>query len=76
MLQDSTGKWVAWVNEVGKELRNLETSEECKCLGEAVLPFKAHKMRFQSCGMPSRKPLFRLNTVATRYLSRAAYLLR
>lgn len=27
LLQDSAGKWVAWGNEVGNELRNLEGSE-------------------------------------------------
>lgn len=27
LLQDSTGKWIAWVNDAGKELRNLETSD-------------------------------------------------
>lgn len=27
LMQDSAGKWVAWVNEVGNELCNLEGSE-------------------------------------------------
>ena len=71
LLQDSAGKWVAWVNE----LRNLERSEVHMFRGYAW-PFKVPKMHFHSCGIPSGKPFFRLNTVATKYLSRAAYLWR